>query len=124
MPSLSVTHAELSIHKMQNGGECVFKGQLEVREGVSCHLNYPLHVGSICAMLKCMCVCVFECGCGCVSLVEVGGCCGRYAPPYSPLLLYKADGGIGTFVTLLPDTETITLTGHTNTLDTHIPQRH
>lgn len=41
---------------------CGFKGQFKDREGASCHLNYPLHVGSICAMLKCVCVCVAAVG--------------------------------------------------------------
>lgn len=61
--------------------ECVFKGQFEGREGASCHLNYPLHVGSICAMLKCVRVFVSECVC---VRGGGGGCCGSYTPSYSP----------------------------------------
>ncbi len=98
--------------------ECVFKGQLEGREGASCHLNYSLHVGSICAVLKCVCVCLWVC----VSGVEVGAAVGDtppHTPPLPPKRLYKGGGGKGTFVTLLSNTETITLSLDTQTLWTH-----
>lgn len=75
-------------------------------------MNHPRHVGSICATLGTVCVCV------CVSF-ERWGLLLRDTPHHTPpcLLLYKREGGKGTFVTLLPDAETIPLS-----LDTHIPQ--
>lgn len=98
------------------------EGAVRGREGVSCHLNYPLHVGSICAILNCVCEC--ECECGYTSLVEPGAAVGD-TPPTPPLLCIKQIGGRGIFVTLLTDTGTnpthwtLRLFGHTHSSGTY-----
>lgn len=67
-------------------------------------------MGSICAMLKC------------VSGVEVGASVGATPPSYSPLPLKGCIKEMGGEAPLSLCSQT--LTGHTNTLDTRIPQAH